>query len=220
MAIIYDVETKRRIGEKVKGEHPFYLGFASMVAYMTETDNYYMITDRKEALSLLKKEKTISFNGLSFDSRIVVKSKSILQRGQRVFHDIVSQKGDLLWKEADLFIEIIKAKFDCFTVGSAIEQYGRKAVFNGSLKLDNICYKTIKKVKPGSGINAPELFQNGKIAELLTYNLQDVRILIKLLEFATYYGYIRDGEGTKLFLDIEFINFIKEELKLGETNES
>lgn len=71
--------------------------------------------------------------------------------------------------------------------------------------LGPICERTLNIGKSGNGVHAPQLFQEGRMGELIDYNLNDVFLTRKLANFIRKYGHIIDVEGNPLVMDkLEF----------------
>ncbi len=66
--------------------------------------------------------------------------------------------------------------------------------------LDALCTRTLGEGKTGSGELAPELFAQGRFAELLNYNLNDVRLTRKLFEHVCEQGFVIGPDGTTITL--------------------
>lgn len=64
---------------------------------------------------------------------------------------------------------------------------------HGGFKLDDVAFDTIGMRKTLSGEQAPILFQQGRLVEVIDYCLEDVRIERALFEFAVQHGYIIRG---------------------------
>ena len=62
-------------------------------------------------------------------------------------------------------------------------------------KLDAVAQATIRARKLGKGAYAPQLLQEGRIAELAQYCAHDVRATKDLFLFARRYGFLLDGDG-------------------------
>lgn len=67
------------------------------------------------------------------------------------------------------------------------------------IKLDNIAHATLGTAKSGDGLQAIELFKEGKIEELTAYCMDDVKITREVYEYGKQNGLLRyaDLAGTK-----------------------
>jgi len=113
---------------------------------------------------------------------------------------VSSADGKISWKELDLFTLCLKSKFQCPTLMEATHKRSR-----GGMKLDDISKATLggKFGKSGSGADAPKLYKAGKYLDLLSYNLQDVRLTKQICEFAKQNKYLMTGKGDKLSILFE-----------------
>ena len=58
------------------------------------------------------------------------------------------------------------------------------------LSLENLCQATLQKGKSGHGLEAVRLFREGKMEELKSYCLDDVRLTRELYEYGQKKGYL------------------------------
>lgn len=66
---------------------------------------------------------------------------------------------------------------------------------HGGYKLDDVAWETIKMRKTLDGATAPKYYQEGRLAEVIDYCIEDVRIEKTLFEFICQKGYvIRNGQ--------------------------
>ena len=88
---------------------------------------------------------------------------------------------------------------------------------NGKFRvpLDNIAKHSIGTQKIGSGADAPLLFQEGKIKELMEYCKVDVAITSRILEFGMKNGHIRFWDKYKskvVELPVNYVGMLKDEV--------
>lgn len=200
--VVYDVEIANSPDKPgYSWESPYELGFASAVAYESATDRYhFFLHDYIELLDLLQGKTAVTFNGIKFDSRVILgNDRSVDMWGQtskvqtRFFHD-----------NYDLLLEYLKARYGFENVAQAEKELGGPmVVHDGSFGLDGLAEGTLGLRKTGHGAKAPLLYQKEQYAELLAYNLHDVRLTRKLFEFAREYGYLVDREGRVITLNME-----------------
>lgn len=200
--LVYDLEIAKEIIEVQGGwNNPYGMGLGSAVVYSYEKDRYYFFLHDKDKLNLTKLlngNKIITFNGVSFDSKVVLGNKRRIQFGNFLSINILGT--NVSWKEFDLFLFM---KASTFKLKTCLEAYNcLKFPKKGILKLDNVAEKTlgVNQKKSGSGAMAPVLYKNKNYSELLEYNLQDVRITKKVYDFLNTNKYILDGDGTKYTL--------------------
>jgi len=92
----------------------------------------------------------------------------------------------------------LRESIDLFAlVKSALERVGKPWKGHG---LGAIASRTLGMYKIGLGKRAPQLAQEGRIAELVTYCAYDVTLTRKLADFIRSEGYIIDADGERLEL--------------------
>lgn len=179
--VVYDVEVAQGPENTPGGwDNPEGMGFASAVTYSYDDDRYRFWLgpgDLQPLCQFLGDRRCVTFNGVKFDSRVLLGNDRVcLGRG-------ITSKEGLLWHNCDLLLEYIKARFGDPDVGTAEKRLGDKAIHDGSFSLDGLSEGTFGLHKTGHGAKAPLLYQNKQYSELLSYNLQDVRLTRKLFEF-------------------------------------
>lgn len=203
--VVYDVEVVRGPDEVEGGwENPEGMGFASAVTYSYSDDRYrfWMGEDPAKLNAFLQARIAVSFNGVKFDSRVLLGNDRPADRdpdGKVIFSGGRRTNG---WWNCDLLLEYIRARFGYPDVGSAEKRLGDKAIHDGSFSLDGLAEGTFGQHKTGHGAKAPILYREGKIAELLEYNLQDVLLTKKLFDFVRQYGFVVDRVGRVVRIDI------------------
>ena len=200
--VIYDVEIAKEV-ENVPGgwDNPEGMGFASAVAYDYATDRYHFFLheETKQALiDLLHTRTAVTFNGIKFDSRLLLGNDRNLSIGGVTAHS----KGTWGWRNVDLLLEYVKARFGAHDVAEAESRLGDSAIHDGSFSLDGLAEGTFSLHKTGHGSKAPILYQQEKYAELLSYNLQDVRLTRKIFEFIHQYGFIVDRNNRAISISL------------------
>ena len=183
---IIDIETEKTSQEANGWNDPFSMGFGTAVVYCYDNDIYYFFNknEKKKFKKLLKNEIVISFNGIRFDNRVVEKN------------------GNVTWKDIDLLEEVIRSKYKVDNIEEAVEIYGKNIVHNNTINLNGLSYGTLEKEKNGKGKLAPILIQNKKWSKVFEYNLHDVRLTRQLFEYALQHGYVKDREGTIIYLNM------------------
>lgn len=191
--VVYDVEIAKEV-DSVPGkwDNPGAMGFASAVTYSYADDRYrFWLGPEQQAplCDFLCRKMAVTFNGIKFDSRVLMgNSREVYKTGATV-------SGNLSWMNCDLLLEYIKARFGDPDVGRAEKRLGDRAIHDGSFSLDGLSEGTFGLHKTGHGARAPILYQQGKFAELLEYNCQDVRLTRKLFEFIRDHGFCVDRAG-------------------------
>jgi len=195
--VVYDVEVVRGSDEIPGGwDDPEGMGFASGVTYDYETDlfDFYLHDAGLEAIRRkLSNRIAVSFNGVKFDSRVIMGNNRGVNEGFTV-----SPGGGYLWANFDILLEYIKSRFQYKTVGQAEERLGDKKIHDGTFSLDALGKGTFGKGKTGHEANAPILYQAKQYDQLLAYNLQDVRLTKELFDFIRKYGYVIDRKGRQV----------------------
>jgi hypothetical protein len=195
--VVLDLEVARS-PEEVEGgwDNPEAMGFASAVVYVYCQDQYYFFVgeeDKRLLLGLLKGKLAVTFNGIKFDSRVLLGNSRNLST-----HDgqVAKANGGGLyhWDNYDILLEYVKNRFGCRSVGEAEKKLGDKAIHDGTFGLDGLCQGTLGMGKTGRGSEAPLLYREKKYSELLSYNLHDVRLTRKLFDFIRRFGFVLDRE--------------------------
>jgi len=196
---VYDVEVANVPGQgQYSWSNPFGLGFASAIVYGKKEDRYWFFVHdegREAMVKLLTGKHVVSFNGIKFDSRVVLGNNRALFPAEGMV-----MQWPIAWANYDILAEYVTARFNLVDVEAAEKKLGDKAIHDGTFNLDAICRHTVGRGKSGHGADAPLLYQAGKFGELLEYNLNDVRITKKLYEFILENGYIVDGAKTAVYL--------------------
>ena len=193
--VIYDVEIAKEVENVPNGwDNPEGMGFASAVAYDYATDQYHFFLhkeDKPALIDLLHTKTAVTFNGIKFDSRVLLGNDRYLNPKGPTW-DAQLHWG---WDNIDLLQEYVKARFGDSDVGEAEARLGDSAIHDGSFSLDGLAEGTFDLHKTGHGSHAPILYQQEKYADLLSYNLQDVRLTRKIFEFIRQYGFIVDRKS-------------------------
>lgn len=212
--IVYDVEVALHPDMvPCKWENPEGMGFASAVAYEYETDLYHLFLHnegRLQLIELLNDRTAISFNGIHFDSRVVlgndriVTPEGVTYLGEHVKVDGEKQLRSRGWNNIDLLLAYVQTRYKLESVAKAEKELGGpRVVHDGSFSLDGLAEGTLMLKKTGHGAHAPALYQEQKFDELLAYNLNDVRLTRKLFDFARKYGYLVDRMGRSYRITLE-----------------
>jgi len=197
--IVYDVEIAKEVNSVPgKWDNPEGMGFGSAVAYSYDKDQYFFFLHeqgRAGLIELLDRNKAIGFNSIKFDSRVVLGNERKSDGLGETWRMATEDESYVTWKNTDLLLEYIKARFDYGTVGEAENRLGDRAIHDGSFSLDGIAEGTFGLKKIGHGAHAPLLYQQEKYAELLEYNLHDVRLTKLLWEFSLKHKFVVDRKG-------------------------
>lgn len=208
--IVYDVEIAKEV-ESVPGkwDNPEGMGFASAVAYDYNQDQYFFFLHeggKKRLLDLLQGKIAVTFNGVKFDSRVIL-GNTRSAHPFRIWDGYKTHETGLMqiqqgnagiedhWRDYDILLKYIQSRFEYQNVKQAEERLGDKTIHDGSFGLDGLAEGTFGLHKTGHGAKAPILYQQEKYSELLEYNLHDVRLTKKLFDFIQQYGFIIDRNG-------------------------
>jgi hypothetical protein len=187
-----DVEIAKEVKSVPGGwNNPEAMGFGSAVVYGKKEDRYWFFVHnegRDAMIKLLNGRHVVSFNGIKFDSRVVLDNDRALFPSEGLV-----MKGPVAWANYDILAEYVVTRFNLHDVEAAEKKLGERGIHDGTFNLDALCRHTLGCGKSGHGAEAPLLYQAGKFGELLEYNLQDVRITRKLYEFILDYGFVVDG---------------------------
>ena len=178
---VFDCEIKKRIEDCSKGwQSHDEMGISVCVIFDYVTMRYRVFDDKNsaEALGILKGyDLVVGFNTVGFDWKLVNATwKSEAERRSKDF-DVLRE----IW----IALGLNPNKFEPRT--------------HGGYKLDDVARETIGMSKTANGALAPIMFQESRIAELIDYCLEDVRIERTLFEFAATNGYVvRNGRAIQL----------------------
>lgn len=173
--LIFDIEIKRTItevaeelklpDERMAFAYPHKLGFGVAVVFNSKTEEYLIFQSAKGLADYLLNFDGIlvSFNGVRFDLPVLLDEI-----------DIDTYRELMIKPHHDILQDFYARVGGKFRVG-----------------LDNLSRNTIGKGKTGNGADAPLLFQQGRIDELIDYCRNDVLITKLVYEFGMEQGYIQ-----------------------------
>lgn len=179
--LVFDVEIKKTITQVAKElglsderkafAFPHKLGFSVGVIYNSITQEYLVFQSAREFADYLLRFNglIVSFNGKRFDLAVLLDEISI-------------DDYNLLQLLPHLDI---------------LQDFYRKVDGKFRVSLDNVAQNTLNKAKTGNGANAPIMFQQGKMDELVEYCKNDVAITKELFEFGWTKGYIYYWDSIK-----------------------
>lgn len=171
--IVYDLETKRAVPDRklpnivgieyCQGWHDQAgMGIAVVCTYDTMRQRYGVYCDDnrqdfQEMGELQDGQLFVSYNGLSFDNRVLEACWGVKLRPTNCY---------------DLLVEIWRAH----GLGPVF-QYPSHAGFS----LDNVAATNNLGVKSMNGAMVPVMWQRGEIGRVITYCLEDIRLTTRLL---------------------------------------
>ena len=190
--VVYDIETLKG-PEEVDGgwNNPAGMGFGIACAYEYFTDSYYFFDGedgRVDLCDLLNGRLAVTFNGIAFDSRV------LLGNDRRLVHDVTTNYRYQFYN-FDILAEYIKSRYGYKTVAEAEKRLGDKTIHDGSFNLDGIAAGTLQMRKNGIGALAPQLLDSGQYSKLYGYCLHDVRMTRKLFENIIEHHAVTDRSG-------------------------
>lgn len=172
------------------------MGLGSAVAYSYNLDRYFFFlhdSSKEKLLNLLNGNRVVSYNGINFDSKVVLGNNRKVEISNPNFSFMV-ENGKYQWIENDVFLHCLKYKHQ-IELKDTLDKRSP-----GGLKLSEVAISTLgpKFDKTSSGALAPVLYQEKKYDELLEYNLQDVILTRLVFEFANKYKYLLDKNSNKM----------------------
>jgi hypothetical protein len=190
--IVMDAESQNMADEVPGGwNNIFGMGVASVVTYDSITDNYsfWSPNDLERLLQFMNNKLVVTFNGFHFDSQLLLGNDRIIEPNG------ITKNDKYGWYNYDVYLEIwrILMKMDKSNYTKIVEEQRKQRPPKGVYNLESIAKCTLNHTKNGHGEFAPKMFKEGRIFELLEYNLQDVRILKELIQFIYKYRYIVTG---------------------------
>jgi hypothetical protein len=200
--VVYDVEVAIE-PENVPGgwDNPEGMGFASAVTYSYEDDQYRFwlgALQQRDLCHFLSGKTAVTFNGVKFDSRVLLGNDRVCEGDLTYCVHI----PECAWHNCDLLLEYVRERFNDADVAAAEKRLGDKTIHDGTFGLDGLAEGTLHRRKTGHGAHAPMLYRTGNYAELLAYNLQDVRLTKELFNFIRKFGYCVDRAGRRVLMEL------------------
>lgn len=184
---VFDLEIKKPIESLEKGwnDHAN-MGISTLCLFDYSTGRYRVFDDasKEECLDiLLQYEIVVGYNTVNFDWRVVNATWTIPLLKVRVSKDF------------DILREIWISK------GLNPDKFVPQT--HGGVKLDDVAAETIGMRKTLDGATAPKLYQQNRIAEVIDYCLEDVRIEKTLFEFVVQNSYVtRSGKNIPISFNL------------------
>lgn len=204
--IFYDLEISKTIEEAGGWECYDNMGIGSAVAYSSNNSRYFLYLhddSREKLVKLLNGNKVVTYNGINFDSKLILGADRIIESTPNGVGIIVSNKDrSVRWVEFDIYLQILKAQHGIYDAINAIKKYPKSA--KGGLKLGGVASATISAEydKTGDAEDAPLLYKAGDYGSLLEYNLQDTALTKRLYEFIIEHNYVNDAFGNRINLNL------------------
>jgi hypothetical protein len=193
--LVYDIEVMKGPDEVEGGwSNPEGMGFGTAVVYDYEEDLYHFFgpSEADKLRDFLSTSLVVSFNGIKFDNAVLLGNDYLKRRSESGFTPI--------WEDFDILVEVVKAKYGVNTVSAAEAKVGADEVHDGTIGLNALAKATIGLEKTGHGSKAPQMIREGRLSEVFSYNLNDVRLTRMLYDFIQKYGYLIDGNGDQYLI--------------------
>ncbi len=183
---LFDAEIKESIENLPNGwkDHDK-MGVSVLVLFDYETMRYRIFGDNNidEALNILfNHDLVVGFNTVNFDWKLL-KATYIAECAQRS----IKRKSE----DFDILREIWT------NLGLDPDNFNGRT--HGGFKLDDVAFETIGLRKTGDGAQAPILYQQGKLYDVIDYCIEDVRIERTLFEYIVENEFVvRHGRPIKV----------------------
>jgi hypothetical protein len=188
--IVVDCETQKYDHQVEGGYTNIYgMGLSCAVTYHSGADLYRFWDDREALCNYLSGNIVVTFNGITFDSVLLLGNDRILETNG------ITKNDKYWWINADIYVEMWRRILSLpkGNYPDIVEKIKSQKIPKGVFNLDALARNTLDKMKFGRGIDAPELFQQGRLLELYQYNLQDVRVTKELYIFIKTRKYLITG---------------------------
>lgn len=159
------------------------MGISVICAYDYTTNEYRVFLEDNFdmfASLVLSHDRIVGFNSARFDNKLI--------EGSGLFDDTVIHK--LKRNTYDILREI--------WIALDLDPDNFHPRSHGGLGLDKVCRSNIDMEKRGHGALAPELWQKGKIGEVIDYCLGDVKLTKELLDLISDKGEIINPKNNLL----------------------
>jgi hypothetical protein len=193
---VFDAEIKKRIEDCSNGWNSHdEMGISVLVIFDYATMRYRVFDDKnaQEAINLLfNYDLVVGFNTVGFDWKLIKASwpNEILARTKQV-QDAPGGGPPIIdpYGRASHDFDVLREIW--LSLGLNPDKFVPST--HGGYKLDDVAWDTIRMRKTANGALAPVMYQQGRIAELIDYCIEDVRIERTLFEFALKHGYVVRG---------------------------
>jgi hypothetical protein len=189
---VFDAEIKKRIEDCSRGwDSHDEMGVSVLVIFDYATMRYRVFDDRncEEAISILKGyELVVGFNTVKFDWKLIKATWPV----EYVTHSPELRDGAVVQSDGRISRDFDILREMWLTLGLDPDRFNPAT--HGGYKLDDVAFDTLGMRKTSNGALAPIMFQEGRIAELIDYCIEDVRIERTLFEFVVEYGYVLRGD--------------------------
>jgi len=204
--VVFDLEIKKRIEELPNGWKDHHLmGVSSGVAWSNREGRIMIFDDHNidDLLRLLASAPlVVGFNHIRFDYPVLLGATGV----SKLPRPVIAANGHVnvdVWPAVTDGVNGVKTDFDLLIEVWRNMDCG--PCFNpsthGGYGLDSICELTLGRGKSGDGAHAPVLYQQGRWAELIDYNIQDVVLTRDLFRWAQEHGFVLTKTGPVFLTD-------------------
>ena len=169
--IVYDLEISKTIEEAGGWNNHNNMGLGSAVAYSTNQDRYFFFlheSEKPKLLKLLNGNRVVTYNGIKFDSKVMLgEDRKIQVAPGGIGIEVSSNDGSISWVEFDIYLHIIKSQHNLKDIMKAIPKFSTSG--KGGLKLGAVAKATLgdQYDKTGDGSEAPLLYKDCNYGALL-----------------------------------------------------
>ena len=205
--IVYDLEISKTIIEAGGWDNHNSMGLGSAVAYSFNQDRYFFYlhdSDKPKIINLLNGNRVITYNGIRFDSKVLLGEDREIEKAESGVGILVYNKSRTVkWLEFDIYLQILKSQYNLNNDFDAIGKFPKGG--KGGLKLGGVTQATlgVEQCKTSSGAEAPKMYKAGAYSTLLEYNLQDTILTTKLYKFIRDNNFIKDAFGKQIDLNVK-----------------
>lgn len=176
---VFDLEIKKPIEDCTDGWRSHdEMGVSCLVLFDYVSMRYRVFDDHNipEAIAILHTyDWVVGFNTVGFDWKVLYAT-----------YGPVNKDRPRSSRDFDMLREI--------WISLGLDPDHFRSSTHGGYSLDGVAYDTIGMRKTGNGAQVPLLYQDGHIAEVIDYCIEDVRIERTLFEFIVRYGYCRRND--------------------------
>jgi len=190
--VVYDIESKNQADQVDGGwDNVYAMGMSVGCAWWSKTNKYYFFgdteDDRREMCEFLNGKLCITFNGISFDSKVLLGNN-------REIVGSITKNEKYSWDNKDIYVSMWKKILNFEgTIVELLKELEKNPVKKNVFNLDSVIQATLKTKKNSNGVEAINYYQTGQIAKLYEYVLQDVICEKDLYQFILKFGYLITG---------------------------